>query len=593
MNQTKKYYTQNTHHKTNLFSQIFTDFKGALWAFFHTEGFWKYICVAFFLYLLGITAIIRADVYYIDDWGRSAIGYKEWDNFSRYISYFLSTFMHMDSVLSDIAPLTQFVAIGFLSFASVIVVWSIREVLWKNETSIWEEKEVPHKKRLTILGIIASLPIGLSPYFLEELSFRFDSPYMALSVLFSVIPFIFIHHVRAYIPVSILCSLGMCMTYQASSGIEIILVLFFGFLMLNQTNAGLKKTLIFMGVSMINYIIALSIFKFIIMHPFAHAQAGTATLTPSNFIEGFLENLETYLDYLWNDFGWSGIKISFIALIIFFILSAIYQGKNNKILSLTLSLLVIIFGISFSYGTYLLLQEPLTRPRAFIGIGIFTAIIAIYIVSSWRGWAYKQEDQQQTNSEKLVSRNLTQRIFFVASGVIVGMLSWSLIVFANMYGNALAKQKEYQNFRITILLSDLANAIPKQVSYDDYLFRVKGWVTASPVLENSSKSNRIMKRLALITDGKYWIRMVMKHYGWGEIPEEQWIELPDSEDPEKIAKNQKCIPETAGKLIKRVNNIYHKIEVYPHCAIITFKGEEKYTHKEIEEEEALQPLIPY
>ena len=53
----------------------------------------------------------------------------------------------------------------------------------------------------------------------------------------------------------------------------------------------------------------------------------------------------------------------------------------------------------------------------------------------------------------------------------------------------------------------------------------------------------------------------------------------------KIAENPKCEPETAGKLLKRVNNIYHKIEVYPHCTIITFKGEERYTHREIEEEE--------
>ncbi|MWV68811.1 glucosyltransferase domain-containing protein [Helicobacter saguini] len=569
-----------------------------MWAFFHTEGFFKYLGVAFFIYLLGITAIIRADVYYIDDWGRGVIGYKEWDNFSRYISYYLSSLMHMDVVLSDIAPLTQFVAIGFLSLASVIVVWSVREVIWKNESSVWESKEIPYKKRLTLLGIIASIPIGLSPYFLEELSFRFDSPYMALSVLFSTIPFIFIHHIRAYIPVSFLCSLGMCMTYQASSGIELIMVLFFAFVMLNQTNAGIKKTFIFIGVSMLNYALALGVFKFVIAREFSHKQASTETLKPSNLIDGLCENIEMYLEFLWNDFGsndigWSGLKICFLTLLVLFLISAMYQGRKpfgvsfpaDKILSFVLAFLVLLIGIPISYGTYLLLEQPLTRPRAFIGIGIFTAVIAIYVVSAWRGWAYKSKDVARTDSSAIATRNAVQKGFFIFSGVIVALFTWSLIVFANAYGNALAKQKEYQDFRITILLNDLANALPKQVNYDDYLFRVKGWVTASPVLENSSKSNRIMKRLVLITDGKYWIRMVMKHYGWGKIPEEQWLELPDSEDPEKIKENPKCIPESAGKLVKRINNIYHKIEVYPHCAIITFKGEEKYTHKELEEEE--------
>lgn len=583
---------QGLEHKKNrnLLVQAFQEFKSASWAFFHTEGFWKYVFIAFCLYLLGIIAIVRADVYYIDDWGRAAIGYKEWDNFSRYISYYLSTLMHMDTILADIAPLTQFVAIGFLSFASVIVVWTIREIVWKDKDSDWESTEVPYKKRLSVIGIIASIPIGLSPYFLEELSFRFDSPYMALSVLFSVIPFVFIHHIRAYVPISILCSLCMCMTYQASSGIEILFVLFFSFIMLNQTNAGLKKTFTFIGVSMLNYAIALGIFKFFIMHPFAHSQAGTATLDPSNLVSGFIKNLETYLSFLWNDFGWSGIKICFFILAFFFILSAVYQSKINKILSLILAIFVLVIGISISYGVYLILAQPLERPRAFIGIGVFCGMLAIYVVSSWRGWAYKKQDIEKTKSKNITQRNMGERIFFVCSAVSAGFFSWALIVFAYGYGNALASQKEYQNFRLTILLNDLANALPRQVDYRDYLFRIKGWVTSSPALENSSKSNRIMKRLVLITDGKYWVRMAMKHYGWGEIPQQQFDVVPASEDPAKIAENPKCNPETAGRLLKHINNMYHKIEVYPQCTIITFKGEEKYTHQELEEEKKMDAM---
>ena len=335
--------------RRNIFSRALREFVVASWAFFHTQGFWKYVLIAFSLYLVGIMTIIRADVYYIDDWNRAVIGYKEWDNFSRYISWFLATFMHMDTVLADVAPLTQLVAIGFLSFASVILVWSIREVIWKKESSLWEDSEVPHKKRLTVLGIIASLPIGLSPYFLEELSFRYDSPYMALSVLFSVIPFVFIHHVRAYIPVGILCSLGMCMTYQASSGIEIILVLFFAFLMINQTNAGLKKTIIFVAVSLGNYLIALGIFKLFIMHPMSHSQASTEVLPKEELVSGVIQNLNTYLDYLWHDFGWSGIKICFLCLVVFFIISAVYQSKINKSAALILALAILIVDVCLAF----------------------------------------------------------------------------------------------------------------------------------------------------------------------------------------------------------------------------------------------------
>ena len=568
------------------FSRSIKEFVIASWAFFHTQGFWKYFLIAFSLYLLGIMSIIRADVYYIDDLGRAVIGYKEWDNFSRYISWFLSTFVHMDTVLTDIAPLTQIVAIAFLSFASIILVWSIREIIWKSEDLLWESSELPNKKRLTVLGIIASIPIGLSPYFLEDLSFRFDSPYMALSVLFSVIPFVFIHHIRAYIPVGILCSLGMCMTYQASSGIEIILVSFFAFLMLNQTNAGLKKTLTFVLVSFCNYAIALLIFKLFIMHDFGHAQASTKMLESSELLEGIVKNIQMYVGYLWNDFGWSGIKICFLALLVAFVCSAVYQAKINKFLSFILAIIVLCVGIVCSYGTYLVLSAPLPRPRAFIGIGVFAAILAIYVVSAWRGWAYKKQDVKRTDSSALSSRETQSRVFFVFSAVVVGFFSWSLIVFANSYGNALSAQDKYQNFRLTLLLNDLVNAVPKKAAdYQNYLYRIRGWVTASPVLENSSKENPIMKRLVKITDGKYWVRMAMKHYGWGDVPESQIDETPINEDHQKLAENPHCIPESAGKLLTKVDNIYHRIEVYPNCTIITFKGKEKYIHEEDKQSE--------
>ena len=565
-------------HKRNIITQAFREFKIASWAFFHTQGFWKYFLIAFGLYLLGIFSLIRADVYYIDDLNRSIIGYKEWDNFSRYISYYLSTFMHMDTILADVSPLTQLVAIAFLSFASLILVWSIREIIWKNERSRWEASEEPYKKRLTTLAVIASLPIGLSPYFLEELSFKYDSPYMALSVLFSVMPYVFIHHIRAYIPVSILASLGMCMTYQASSGIEIILTIFFGFLMWNQTNAGLKKTFTFMGVSFLNYAIALGIFKVFIMHPFAHSQAGTSSYPLSELPSGFISNMQMYLGYLWSDFDWTGVKICFFALMGVFLLSIAYQSKRNKILALLLGAVVLACGIMLSYGVYLVLTEPLQRPRAFIGIGVWSAAMAIYVVSAWRGWAYKQEDTRQTNSNALVSRTLPARYFYVFSAVVVGFFSWSLVVFANAYGNALSQQDKYQNFRLTILLQDLVNVMPKQKSYKDYTFRIKGWITASPVLENSSKHNPLMKRLVKITDGKYWVRTAMKHYGWGDVPEEQPQVVVDAEDFEKLAENPKCNPATAGRLKARVDNIFHLIEVYPECTIIELKGKDKYPH---------------
>ncbi|WP_447440472.1 glucosyltransferase domain-containing protein, partial [Staphylococcus aureus] len=47
-------------------------------------------------------------------------------------------------------------------------------------------------KKLSLLALTAAMLVGFNPWFLQNLSFRFDSPYMSLSLLFSVLPFLFL-----------------------------------------------------------------------------------------------------------------------------------------------------------------------------------------------------------------------------------------------------------------------------------------------------------------------------------------------------------------------------------------------------------------
>lgn len=56
------------------------------------------------IYLLGISAILRANFNYIDDMGRVLQGYTGWNNFSRFASNSIATLMHMSDALTDISP---------------------------------------------------------------------------------------------------------------------------------------------------------------------------------------------------------------------------------------------------------------------------------------------------------------------------------------------------------------------------------------------------------------------------------------------------------------------------------------------------------
>ena len=125
----------------------------------------KTIIIIFFIYAFSLTSIIRANFNYIDDLGRIIEGKGAWEFFSRYTSNFLASIIHAGQFLTDISPLPQLIACFFLAIASGILIYTFSK---KDKFSFW--------------NIIAVIPLGLSPYFLECLSYKFDAPYMALSI---------------------------------------------------------------------------------------------------------------------------------------------------------------------------------------------------------------------------------------------------------------------------------------------------------------------------------------------------------------------------------------------------------------------------
>ena len=172
------------------------------------------------IYGLGIVSIIRANFNYIDDLGRVYNAYRGWSNWSRYISEYFSIIVQTDKQLMDISPLPQIIAILFLALASVILIY-----IFSND------------EKISYWSILSVVPLGLcpyfleclsyKPYFLECLSYKFDSPYMALSILASVLPFLFLKYGnKAFFITSFIGCMVMCMTYQASSGIYVLIALF-------------------------------------------------------------------------------------------------------------------------------------------------------------------------------------------------------------------------------------------------------------------------------------------------------------------------------------------------------------------------------
>jgi len=408
------------------------------------------------VYLLGILTIIRADFSYLDDVGWAIFGHREWYNWSRYLVVLLSYIVQPEIRMTDISPLPQLLAVPVLACSSVLLAY------------------ITGNKKITGVRLLASIPLGLSPFFLECLAFKFMAPYMALSILASIVPFLFIDRKKAFLFCSVACLWVMCMTYQAASGIYPMIAVILCFRAWNNERKPDKEILSFLGRVAFAFCFALLFFRFFLMRPPVETYTSTEMYPVAHIISGTLSNIKEYVLIINRDLGmiW---KIGIALILFFFIAKSMYQSSRKKLFSFFVSILFI--GISFvlSFGVYSLLAKPLYEPRALLGFGVFLAIVCIYVVSDYKKSAI----------------------------VAVLALNWCFLIFAFSYGNALADQARYANFRTGILLHDLNTLFPNR-KREDMTIQFKNSIDYAPSVKNIAKHYPVIERLVPKRLGESW-----------------------------------------------------------------------------------------
>jgi hypothetical protein len=401
----------------------------------------------FGIYCLGILTIIRANFSYCDDLTRVETGVRGWHNWSRYVSDFLSVFIHGNTNLTDISPLPQLLAILILSVSSVQLVY------------------VLGNRKITVVRLLASIPLGLSPYFLECLSYKFDSPYMALSILASIFPFLFVNYKKAFVFVSIISLLIMCMTYQTASGIYLIIAVMFCFQNWNNRQKTNKEIFSIAKTAIVAFGLAMIIFKFFLMKTETHDYVSSDMLPFPELIYGIAINIKRYLYHINNDFSviW---KTCIVIVLIFFVIKSIFVSTRKKMIAWLVSLVVICLSFVLSYGMYSVLQKSLYTPRALFGFGVWLAILCIYVVSNYKKMAI----------------------------IAVFALNWCFLVFAFSYGNALADQARYSNFRVTLLLNDIST-LYLEPKVEDMSIQLKNSIGYAPSIRHMAQRYPVIERL--------------------------------------------------------------------------------------------------
>ena len=443
----------------------------------------KYFIFLLAVYFIGYFTIIRGNFCYIavDDLSRQLEGDRDWVNWYRYIDEFGSILIHTSPRLIDIAPLTQFIALFFVALASFITV--------QNATN----------NKMGYMACVASIPIGLFPYFLTNMAYRFDSPYMAFSVLACAAPFVFVNNKSNYIIASVIGLLAMCTSYQASSGFYIVLTMFTALKMILDKD-NWKEIGKYVLISMLCFVGTLIFFNLTFMEY-------NLTFTERDFKKDYVDemvnvsniavNVKNYISLIWDGLGKSALKPLLVLSIFFGLACNVLFSKQGKIQALVLSVAFYVLAAPLSYGVYLALGTPLWHPRAMYGIGFFVACALLLIAGNI---------ESNNGCVKTISK-----ILILATG-------YCCLAFAFAYGNAQFQQNKYAEFRMMLVTNDLSKIIPNDKLNEPKEILFENSVDYAPAAESLLASYPLSRKcIDRYSSGANGSQNILRYLGFLEL----------------------------------------------------------------------------
>ena len=475
--------------------------------------------VFFVICTLCISSILRSGFYYKDDLGRFLEGYRRWNISGRMLSDALSILLNMDMRAADLSPVSQLLAAAVMAFAGILLLDIFRE-----------------EKKHSFVQIAMVLPLAISPYFLECFCFKFDAPYMALSVFFSILPFRYVNRGRkVYIVSSVLCLMGMCLFYQAASGIYPMIVLFLAFEDWNAGKRSVKETGQFIGICALSYIAAMLLYRILFMRALwgyeGYKQDSVVSLWKLPSVAA--RNYIMFYGRIWLD-----LKKTWMVLFLLVILLAwirmILRSERKKPAAAFAAAAVLFAASILADGVYLVLDDELLAPRMMLGFGALTALLNL---------------QAGCPEEGRIRAFLKKEWVFGAAGI---ALSWCFFTYGLVYGNSLLEQGRYTQLRSQILLDDLKQ-LPAFKEDGTVKVKIVGDIGKAPAVRGAIKNCTILRREVPDTLGSYQ---------WGRYYLLEYLGLPNAADARSEAFPED-LPVTADNVYEtiRAEGKYVQIEL--------------------------------
>ncbi|MBQ4417463.1 MAG: glucosyltransferase domain-containing protein, partial [Butyrivibrio sp.] len=333
--------------------------------------------------------------------------------------------------------------------------------------------------------IVAASPLALNPCFLECLTYKFEAPYMALSVLFGFLPFLFFHgSTILYAGTSVFFTLCICLSYQTSVCIYPMMT---AFLILTEWDRGRDRGCLLRRVlvSVSAFLAGLLLFKVLVLDRPSFLNV-PGILPFREMIPGYIGNMQRYFHLLltWQPKLWillSGL-LAASALFLF-----VKNTAGNRVAAALLFAACLAVMLAVSFGAFAFVREPQYLPRSMYGTGILCAILSAYVAS------------------------LKPDVYAWCGRGVCILLAWCFFVFAFQYGNALAEQKRYIDFRIQLVMNDLINTDVMRTEGEKY-FQLSGTAGNADMLD---KMNYDMVRVLTqirFGEGDGWGTIYFKEY---------------------------------------------------------------------------------
>ena len=405
---------------------------------------------------------------YIDDFSRSIRGHLNWVSVGRPLADEVFSLVNFGRPAVAVAPLHTVLAIVLLAFAGLMFAraYGLRSPFW---------------------SAVVVLPLLAQPYGLENLSYGFDSFFMALSVSLSILSALVVQAgggATSFV-VAVLMLVSALSLYQPGANGFIPVA---GFLVisgeLRLLSGALSEMLLRMRLlrTFSALSAALIVYKAITMiyqgemSGYAEA-AGELVKYQDIFSGGFVHTFFEPWLIAWGDFGHGLICLPIIFLVLTYCFLIFNCVPFLRGVVLIVSAVLIALG---SPGPLLFLKSSMFGvPRVMLFFGPLVMAIAVQVIALSR--------------KPIRLMNAKISIYLARASVLI--FGWLLIVFSYAYGHAFSAQSDFERLKITQLITAVSSFQARD-PYEKFDFiAIDGQMPSSPVLVNTSKKFPLIDRL--------------------------------------------------------------------------------------------------